>query len=237
MKSKIKYFAILLLFLFLTSSNFTRVLSQSIGNPVKINPAIGYEYTTVVSGHLTWPEGKIQYISLNFTLNQIPDNLSKIEIQLITFEFIGKINDADQVIDRPRTQNPEISLTNANSSTYVNQSLEAPSTADNFYLNITLFSRTVGNITQGVLIPYAVRFPEEGTILVDRDKLVPLINLYGFPPDTFFTKWLPVYGSLLFILLVPSLVVGISKISQKRVTVDRSIDEEKTLIKEDDVNE
>ncbi len=56
-----------------------------------------------------------------------------------------------------------------------------------------------------------------------------LINIYGFPPSKFFSKWLPIYGTFLVLLITPAIIVGISKLVRK--------DQEKVEIKEDNIDE
>ncbi|MHA2249517.1 MAG: hypothetical protein ACXAD7_04095 [Candidatus Kariarchaeaceae archaeon] len=198
--------------------NTTLVIAQSTGTPVEFTPAEGYTYTGVASSTLVWPEGKLQYFTLNLTLGEAPTNTSRIEIPLIAINFIGEINNIEAIVGT-ESLTPDIKLSNSNRSVLINQSLLPPEIVDFFYFNITLLSRTAGgNLTQPQPLPYNMRFPDSGTILVDRDKLVPLINLYGFPPRSFFAKWLPIYGGLLFLLLTPSIFVGISKLVEYRIS-------------------
>jgi hypothetical protein len=190
---------------------------QITGKKVLISPAPDYNLSTVTAGRLVWPEGKPQFMTINLTIELLPDNLSKIEVPLIIFAYMSSTGGSDQIIDQEPVR-PNIILSNSNKTVLVNATLLPPVAADRFYFNITLYVRSVGNVTQAEGNPFAVRFPDAdsgtNTILVDRDRVVPLINIYGFPPDSFFQKWLPIYGAALFLMVSPAIAVGITKLSR-----------------------
>jgi hypothetical protein len=190
--------------------------AQATGDLVRFTPDEGYEITAVARGNLLWPEGKQQIIDLNLTKTQLPTNISRIFIDVIAFEMIASIRGVDTTVD-VSSITPEIILSETNQTAFVNETLFPPDLSDNFYLNISLSIRTSSNI---LLRPHVVRFPDSGTILVDRDRLVPLINLYGFPPSSFFVKFLPIYGIIVIIMVIPGVIYSISRLRKPVLTPD-----------------
>jgi len=208
LKHRIEGFCIL--FFVILNSAFN-VDSQVTGDPIIITPDSGYEFSSFAKSKLIWPEGKEQIVELNITLRIIPENISKIYIDVIAFVFIeivGSTHVAREIVQEV----PNIVLSNANTTLLINQSLFPPDRIDNFYLNITMLT---GTSFQRTVRGQTFRFPDSGTIFVDRDKLVPLVNLYGFPPSSFFAKFLPLYGLILAIMIIPGVYYSITSLIQK----------------------
>jgi hypothetical protein len=202
-------FAITLILISLSGGIFSAE-GQVTGDIVAITPDEGYEMTGFAKGKLLWPEGKRQTIELNLTKTLLPNNISRIFIDAIAFEMIAPISGVDTTIDAV-TITPSIILSETNQTTYINETLFPPDLADNFYLNISLSIRTSSNI---LLRAHVIRFPDAGTILVDRDRLVPLVNLYGFPPSSFFVKFLPIYGLIILVMVIPGVIYSATALSK-----------------------
>ncbi len=218
MKTKLTFIFIILI----GTTNITNVQSQVIGDIVSITPDEGFEFKGEAKGKLVWPEGKRQVVELNLTKSLLPNNISRIYIDVITFDIIGNIEGIDAQVDTA-LNTPEFILSETNQTAYLNQTLFPPDLADQFFINITMLVGTSFNREARI---HVIRFPDEGTILVDRDKLVPLVNLYGFPPSSFFSKFLPLYGIIVIVLLIPGFYYSISKLIRSSRKVKSSIIEE-----------
>lgn len=216
---------IILTFIFIVllgTTNIANVGSQVIGDIVSITPDEGFEFKGEARGKLVWPEGKRQVVEINLTKSLLPTNISRIYIDVITFELIGSIEGVNAQVGFASTI-PEFILSETNQTAYLNQTLFPPDLADQFFINITMLVGTSFNRENRV---HVIRFPDEGTILVDRDKLVPLVNLYGFPPSSFFSKFLPLYAIIVTVLLIPGFYYSISKLLRSSRKVKSSIIEE-----------
>ena len=216
---------IILTFIFIVllgTTNITNVRSQVIGDIVSIIPDEGFKFEGEARGKLVWSEGKRQVVELNLTKSLLPNNISRIYIDVITFDIIGNIEGIEAQIDTV-LNTPEFILSETNQTAYLNQTLLPPDLADQFFINITMLVGTSFNREARI---HVIRFPDDGTILVDRDKLVPLVNLYGFPPSSFFSKFLPLYAIIVTVLLIPGFYYSISKLLRSRGKVKSSIIEE-----------
>ncbi|MFV2015655.1 MAG: hypothetical protein ACC656_09525 [Candidatus Heimdallarchaeota archaeon] len=199
----------------LGTTNISDVQSQVTGNVVSIRPDDGFEFEGVASARLVWPEGKRQTVELNLTNTLLPTNISRI--------FIARIEGIETKVAISSTT-PGIILSDSNQTAYLNQTMFPPDLADQFYLNISLL---VGTSFDRDPRDHVIRFPDKGTILVDRDKLVPLVNLYGFPPSSFFSKFLPIYAMIITVLLIPGFYYSFSKLRRsKRMGSDTEPQEE-----------
>lgn len=208
MKNKITGLSILL---FIVMSSSFNVDAQITGNPIIFSPDDGYEFSSFAKSNLIWPEGKKQIVELNITLKLIPENISIIYIVVIAYIFIEIVGGTH--VQRDIVQDvPGLTLSISNTTLLINQTLFPPDRVDNFYLNITML---VGTSRDRTARDQTIRFPDTGTIFVDRDKLVPLVNLYGFPPSSFFAKFLPMYGLILGIMVVPGVYYSITSLMQK----------------------
>jgi hypothetical protein len=207
----------------LGTSNISNVQSQASGDPVAITPDSGYEFEGVAKSRLVWPEGKRQSVELNLTLTQVPTNISRIYVDVVTIDIIGNIEGIEAQVDTA-TDAPELVLSQTNKTAFVNQTIFPPDLTDEFFINITMLVGTSFNRDPR---RFVIRFPDEGTILVDRDKLVPLVNLYGFPPSSFFSKFLPIYAAMILVLLIPGFYYSINKLMRSnRVSTKPDTQEE-----------
>jgi hypothetical protein len=178
-----------------------------------------YEFSAFAQAPLIWYENSNQTLYLNLTINTLPDNISSIEINAIIFVIYSTDNDEDgvQVQGGYSSQTPQQSFNTIGEEVQLQQTFLPTALADTFFINVTILARTKGNITQGENNPYSFRFPQQETILIDRESnLVPLINLYGFPPSSFFEKWIPIYLSAIFIMAIPAMIFGISILKDRR---------------------
>ncbi len=208
MKYQYKGIFIILFIIFNGSYN---VESQATGNPKTIIADDGFEYSAFAKSKLNWPEGAQQVLELNVTLKLIPENISKIYIYVVSYIFVEIFNGIPRQIEFD-SDTPEIILSNSNKTVLLNKTLYPPDRVDHFYLNITM---STGTSLNTIARDRSIRFPDTGTIFVDRDKLVPLVNLYGFPPSSFFSKFLPMYGLILAIMVVPGVYYSVNNIRQR----------------------
>lgn len=209
MKYQIK--GIIVLF-FIILNSVHNVESQATSNPVTIVADDGFEYSAFAKSKLIWPEGAPQNLELNVTLKLIPENISRIYIYVVSYIFVEIFNGIARQIEFD-SDTPEIILSNSNKTRILNKTLYPPNRVDNFYLNITMSAGTSFNT---LARDRAIRFPDTGTIFIDRDKLVPLVNLYGFPPSSFFAKFLPMYGLILAIMVVPGVYYSVNNLMERR---------------------
>lgn len=187
--------------------------------PVTFNLYPNYSMKVQATGDLIWNDGTNSTVKLAFQASNLPnDNVSSIEISLLSFTYVMVTNNNDKkgtAVDFSSTVY-ERSLTNVSESINLNKTLTTPTIPDLFFLNITIYARTVGNFTQGQALTYVLRFPQNTAILVNRQQVVaPLINLYGFPPSSFFQKWIPIYLIMSAILLIPAFIYYGDKVITK----------------------
>jgi len=174
-------------------------------------PAEGYLFQAYASGTTTWSEDETSKIFVNITMNNVPTPLSKIEIQLLGFIQMGDVS-GQEVIINTATNTTSFSLSETNRTLIVNQTMDPPDEVDRFFLNISMFVRTTGMEDQVEVSIYSFRFPDSGTILVSRNQLNQLVQLYGFPPNSFFVTWIPYYIGFLFLMSFPAIIVGSDKL-------------------------
>ena len=170
--------------------------------------APGYEMKSVAEAPLIWPSDSNQTIRVNITLSKVPDDISGIVIDLLTFSIFitDKPEDVGTQTDY-QYQVPQEEINVVDKELSYNQSILTPVRGNSFYINVTIFAKTTGNRTQGESSTYSYRFPVDDTIIVSRvNDRVPLINLYGFPPRSFFLKWIPIYLTILVISLSPAYI-------------------------------
>ncbi|MCY3411684.1 MAG: hypothetical protein INQ03_08645 [Candidatus Heimdallarchaeota archaeon] len=214
MKSHHVLLPILLTFLLLPTGQ-----SQSgfVGRAHSFTLAPDYSISSFTQAPLTWAEDSNVTVAVNVTLTDLPDQISSVQVDYVEIITYLLDNEEDSGIpERSFPIVPKEKFTEIDQETMFLIGVEAPILKDLFYLNITLYVRTLGNITQTQVERYSYRFPEDNTILVSRENdLVPLINLYGFPPRSFFENWLPIYLVVIVIILIPGYLAGISRISER----------------------
>lgn len=215
-----KHLSSVILFIIIYSSIYS-VQGQNLylGITHEFNMGPNYEFSAFAQAPLIWYENSNQTLYLNLTINTLPDNISSIEINAIIFVIYSTDNDEDgvQVQGGYSSQTPQQSFNTIGEEVQLQQTFLPTALADTFFINVTILARTKGNITQGENNPYSFRFPQQETILIDRESnLVPLINLYGFPPSSFFEKWIPIYLSAIFIMAIPAMIFGISILKDRR---------------------
>ncbi|MCH8905771.1 MAG: hypothetical protein IH840_01675 [Candidatus Heimdallarchaeota archaeon] len=174
-------------------------------------PAEGYLFQAYAIGTTTWNEDETSQIFVNITMNNVPSSLSKIDIQLVGFTQMGDVSGQEVAINTV-VDTPSFSLSETNRTLLINQTLNPPDEVDRFFLNISILLRTTGTVDQVEVSTYSFRFPDTGTILVSRDRLGQLVQLYGFPPNSFFVAWFPYYFGFLFLMSFPAIIVASDKL-------------------------
>ncbi|MHA2504589.1 MAG: hypothetical protein ACXAE3_17175 [Candidatus Kariarchaeaceae archaeon] len=190
----------------------TSVIAQTQGDPVSFNLSDDHTLDAFVTSSLVWEEGVDQLVKINFTMSDFKENNSEIHIQILQI-FAIESGGGGELLGQNATEKV---MTVANSSVEYSDSLQSPRAADRFYLNITFFAFPTGGGADETPDRYSFRFPEDSTIIVQRDNLVPVVNLYGFPPQSYFRFWLPIYGGFLVALLSPGIIFGFSKLNERR---------------------
>ncbi len=186
--------------------------TQFIGITHTFTLAPKYELSSFTRASLIWDENSNQTISVNITITSLPDEISSIIIDAITYSIFAVDNNPKGTQINYESTTPQDTFSKVGDQMQYNHTMRAPTVSDNFFLNITLYARTSGNVTQGESKSYSYRFPENQTILVNRqNNLVPLINLYGFPPRSFFVKWLPFYLVAIVLIAFPGVISLLSR--------------------------
>jgi hypothetical protein len=186
----------------LISSNavFAQLVDQT--TTFQISPQ--HELSIIPSGSLTWNEDSSNTLTFNLTMSDYEFNNSEIKIITIVFIII------DEPSNQPITQirnSTQISLTQYSNLIQYTPSFVTPVETDRFFVNVTLLAIPSGGGVDETQNFYSFRFPQESSIIVQRDNIVPAINLYGFPQGSFFANWLPFYFTSIFILISPIFVV------------------------------
>ena len=211
--------SLILLVLIFTSIYSVQGQNLYLGITHDFNMGPNYDFSVFAQAPLIWNENSNQTLYLNFTINTLPDNISSIEVNAITFVIYNTDNDEDgvQIQGGFSSQTPQQSFSTIGEEIQLQQTFLPTALADTFFINVTILARSKGNITEGENSPYSFRFPQQETIFIDRENnLVPLINLYGFPPSSFFEKWIPIYLSAIFIMAIPSMITGVSILRDRR---------------------
>ena len=199
----------LLLIILIFSSFSTSGLTTG---AVKVfQPHIDYEFTGQASGQVTWADKSIQYVNLNITATKTPNNISRIYIDVVRMDLVGLVNGVETPTYGYQNATQAI-LSTTNNTLIVNASITTPTIFDRFYVKITITARSDGNITRD---DYTMRFPDSTGIVVQKNNVVPLIDLYGFPPNVFFNRFLPIYVILLFIVAIPGITFASIRTKQK----------------------
>lgn len=175
---------------------------------------------------LSWDENDVELVNVTISLEDFPTNDSSIQIRLIQF---FTVEDTPGAFPESQSVNTtEFEVTPQNRTIFVSQFLEPPASADRFYINITITAYPVGGGAVQDRENYSFRFPEDDTIFVSRDNLVPVVNLYGFPPGSYFRSWMPVYLTVLVLFSTPVLVTGYYRLSEVVRNRRQETEEEET---------
>ncbi len=209
---------IILTFFIILLLNNTGAQTQFEGNTHIFNLGVEYEMSSFTKAPLKWTAESNETVYINVTLTQLPDIISSIEVQYITIKkYVVTNNDEIGTQEGFKAIVTEQEFNQVGQEFSFKESIDTPILGDLFYLNITIFAFTKGNISQSESVPYSYRFPVDNTIIVDRENdLVPLINLYGFPPRSFFENWFPIYLAIIVLILTPAYIAGIYKIKSAR---------------------
>lgn len=205
---------VLLLLVLILSQDLAMAQTEFIGDKHNFTLAPDYEMTAFAIAPLTWSASSNETVKVNVTLIKLPNEISSIEIQIITIrKFIVQNNEDTGTQEDFSSIVPQREIDTVGDELQFEKSVNTPILGDLFYLNITIYAITKGNTTQVDAKSYSFRFPEGNTILVNReDNLVPLINLYGFPPASFFQNWIPLYIVIIIFVLSPAYISGFYKV-------------------------
>ncbi len=156
-----------------------------------------------ITAETSWPEGQDQPINITIKSVQMPENTtSRIVISFINVQIMQ----ADQVIDyKAQTKTYSLNSENETVSTVIELS---PPVVDSFHLNVTIIGNTEIGGTQSPQFKIDVSFPKEGSIIVLREELKPLIQLYGFPDATSFWMWFRIFLVPLTVIMIQFVFIG-----------------------------
>jgi len=197
---------ILLLILILPTS------AQSQSDTITFQLSDDHEMEAVLSSNLVWEDGSTQTLVLNLTMSDFRVNNSEIIVQVIQIIAFEEGGQGELLVQNTTEQKMKV---NSRTVSY-NELVNPPLGTDRFYLNVSIFAYPSGGGADEITEQYSFRFPEVDTIIVQRDNLVPLVDLYGLPPPSYFQFWLPIYAVFIFSLLLPSIVYGVYNINERR---------------------
>lgn len=172
-----------------------------------------YKFDARADIPLSWNEDSSSLVKLNLTLVEVPDENSGLRVLFILFNVFGdigsgelvRLNESDFIfVDKIYNQ--------PGNTTSFEKLIRSPNLVDNFKLNITIMAITTGNDTsQDINNPreYTISFPDE--LNVKRDRVQALVDLYGFPPNSFFAIWIPIVSVFSIIILLPTFYAGAVK--------------------------
>ncbi len=148
----------------------------------------GFQLEIQVTGELQWPEQESQAINVTVVAHEMPlDVAARIFITLISIQIIQ----GNQAIDlKAATINKALDAINQSITETITLN---PPPIDSFHLNITVIGTTEIGGNQSPQKQVVVQFPKEGSIIVLREELKPLIQLYGFPDRTSFWLWFRIF--------------------------------------------
>ncbi len=175
----------------------------------------GFQLKIQVTGELQWPEQEPQPINVTIIAHEMPlDVAARIFITLISIQVIQ----GDQAIDlKASTINKALDAINQSITETITLN---PPPVDSFHLNVTVIGSTELGGNQSPQKQVVVQFPKEGSIIVLREELKPLIQLYGFPDRTSFWLWFRIFLVPLGIIALQfgfvATYVGLNKMRRKQ---------------------
>jgi len=196
----------------------TAVSAQTQSEPVDLPVSADHTISAYAASKLLWDTAPYHQVVVNLTMSEYRVNTSEINVISISFATVGSSGTEDF-----KTNTTEMTMTTTNQTVEYVQQVATPKLSDRFYLNITITASPSGGGVSTDPVRVSFRFPKSDTIVVQRDELVPLVNLYGFPQSSFFVLWGPIYLIFIFFLLTPTIVFGFSKLRELR---DRTPEEE-----------
>ncbi len=166
----------------------------------------GTNVTVQASSSLSWNTQK-NNISVNIHLVEFSSSSSYVIFELINYKLL--LGGENLTNPHPLTNYPYINSTEPDYSHEVE--LNTPDNADDFFIEITIRmtnSSHLLDLGSEYFQSYSIIFPQNGAIVVDREQLFPLIDLYGFPERAAFMSWFLVYFLVLTFMSSPALVLG-----------------------------
>ncbi|MDH5403834.1 MAG: hypothetical protein OEZ01_11825 [Candidatus Heimdallarchaeota archaeon] len=218
------YFIIEILLIFLLSIN---VGAQGLVQDYNLTITEDHDLKVKITSQDLWDESGTGEIRISFNLTRYPTNTSIYRIHLLV---VALIDDAATSI-APITQRSNSSQdgidVESDSILLFTELFETPN-VDRFYFNITFYGRAIGgNNSETETNLHSIRYPQDGPIIVVRDNIIPRINLYGFPPFSFFQRWLPFYGIFILMICSPGIIYGVNKyMHSKRSKMESKGDDE-----------
>ncbi len=188
MKSS-KFFSILILeILIITTISLSNGVAAPTTQTYVEDFEEGFKLEIQVTGELQWPEQESQNINVTVIAHEMPlDVAARIFITLISIQVIQ----GNQPIDlKATTVNKALDAINQSITETI--TLDPPP-IDSFHLNVTIIGSTEIGGNQSPQKQVVVQFPKEGSIIVLREELKPLIQLYGFPDRTSFWLWFRIF--------------------------------------------
>lgn len=170
-----------------------------------------YKFSAQIDAPLLWQESGSQVVTVNISVDSTPDLASAILFEYITFEILDLSNNV-----QPESEFLSVQEEISNNVTQSYQKfIRSPTLVDTFKLNVTIAAITRGNdSSQDPNNPrqYNILFGEK--LSVQRSQAQALIDLYGFPPTSYFQKWMIIVLPLSGIILLPSFVAGLVKLKE-----------------------
>ncbi|MHA1911877.1 MAG: hypothetical protein ACTSYA_09295 [Candidatus Kariarchaeaceae archaeon] len=166
----------------------------------------GTNVTVQATSSLSW-NTQSNNVTINIHLVEFGTNSSYVIFELINYKII--LANENLTNPYPLTSYPYINSTETDYSHEVE--LITPDGADDFLIEITIRmtnSSHLIDLGSEYFQSYSIIFPEDGAIIVDREQIFPLIDLYGFPERSAFLSWFLVYFVVLTFMSSPALLLG-----------------------------
>jgi len=167
----------------------------------------GVNFTAYAIAPLEWEGTGQTNISVFINATVIP---AQANLTIISVSFYY------QKINKPNREFADITvvnttLTNQNRTLDVIKPLYPPSDVDKFNITIDITAKTDTVSDQDFYMEFPGDYPY---INVKREKVIPIINLPGFPNSESFIRWIIIFGFSTILLALPSIFVGSKKIGE-----------------------
>ncbi|MBY9001593.1 MAG: hypothetical protein KGD64_11790 [Candidatus Heimdallarchaeota archaeon] len=212
MKKKYTFILIFILTNMIASSHLNNVSlgQESVYTSPKITLEINEEtnFTVYSTAPLTWELNDYQNFTIYVNSTGIPlgDNITLVSISI----YYNIPNDPHR--QQARILTPQVNLTGVNQQYESISALRPPSDADEFNITIEI-------VAQSTSVPdnqlFETQFPGDETYIdIQKDLVLPVINLPGFPNIETFTRWIFIFCVAFVIISLPAIFVASFKIQE-----------------------
>ena len=167
----------------------------------------GFKIKAVGSAPGEWDEKNKFNVSIVIELLESPKNVteSSITIQLVSYSMESQ----GLGIFRTNVDNVGETLAVIGDKVFSSYAFDAPKETDSFHFNITIVLIWEKDQVTSESETYSFLIPQEGSIIVSREQIAPLIELYGFPDKAAFFSWMRIYLAWMSIMVLPLITIGV----------------------------